>query len=270
MAALRSPQVALACPGHGSPSCPPASQQTTATVAAGWPRRIERRDPRPDPRRRSTYLPLNPGEAWGYLRIFPRGPRRPARPTDIPVFDELPLDLSVVAGVLTRAFQDTNSHVNLKSKERGTPNMVLRDAGPDHPRLAPFADQPVHLVVARRRLHARADDRPRRSSRRSSPSGWTGRGPARLGAGDRAPLVRRDGRRPRRADPARSPRASAPRPPTSASWPTATCSAGSADPGSPSASAGYDLVPQGFGSAVQSTRTSSTTRRTRAATSSRR
>lgn len=92
------------------------------------------------------YLPLNTGEAWGHLRIFPADGDDLAA-TDIPVFDELPLDLSVVAGVLTRAVQDTNSHVNLKSKERGTPNAVLRDAGPDDPRLAPFAGRPVHLVV---------------------------------------------------------------------------------------------------------------------------
>jgi hypothetical protein len=39
--------------------------------------------------------------------------------------------------------------VNLKSKERHTPNAVLRSAGPEHPRLAPFADQPVHLIVAK-------------------------------------------------------------------------------------------------------------------------
>jgi Pyruvate phosphate dikinase, AMP/ATP-binding domain len=94
------------------------------------------------------YVPLNLGEAWGNLRIFPRD-NDDLRPTDIPVFDELPLDLSVVAGVLTRAVQDTNSHVNLKSKERHTPNAVLRNAAPDHPRLAAFADQPVHLVVGR-------------------------------------------------------------------------------------------------------------------------
>lgn len=93
-----------------------------------------------------TYIPLNQGEAWGYLRIFPTDPDE-LRPTDIVVLDELPLDLSVVAGVLTRAVQDTNSHVNLKSKERNTPNAVLRDAGPQHPRLAPFADTPVHYVV---------------------------------------------------------------------------------------------------------------------------
>ena len=96
------------------------------------------------------YLPLNAGEAWGHLRIFPTAGQRLA-PTDIPVFEELPLDLSVVAGVITKAVQDSNSHVNLKSKERGTPNMVLRDAGPDHPRLQPWRDRPVHFVV-------RADD----------------------------------------------------------------------------------------------------------------
>jgi len=96
------------------------------------------------------YIPLNAGEAWGYLRIFPFGDAD-LTPADIPVFAELPLDLSVVAGVITKAVQDSNSHVNLKSKERGTPNMVLRDAGPDNERLAPWRDKPVHFVV-------RADD----------------------------------------------------------------------------------------------------------------
>lgn len=94
------------------------------------------------------YLPLNAGEAWGYLRIFPQDQSQ-LRATDIPVFDQLPLDLSVVAGTITRSFQDVTSHVNLKSKERGTPNMMLRDAGPDSPELAPLADSPVHLVVGK-------------------------------------------------------------------------------------------------------------------------
>ena len=94
------------------------------------------------------YLPMNAGEAWGYLRIFPED-NNELSPADIPVFDELPLDLSVVAGVITRTVQDANSHVNLKSKERGTPNMVLRDAGPENPRLAPWSGKPVHLTVAR-------------------------------------------------------------------------------------------------------------------------
>lgn len=94
------------------------------------------------------YLPLNPGESWGFLRIFPQD-QGELRPTDIVVFDELPLDLTVVAGTMTRAFQDVTSHVNLKSKERGTPNMVFRDASPTNARLAPFKDKPVHLVVGK-------------------------------------------------------------------------------------------------------------------------
>lgn len=94
------------------------------------------------------YLPLNAGEAWGYLRMFPQDQKQ-LRPTDIPVFQELPLDLAVVAGTITKSFQDVTSHVNLKSKERGTPNMVLRDASPQHPALAPFVDKPVHLVVGK-------------------------------------------------------------------------------------------------------------------------
>ena len=94
------------------------------------------------------YLPLNPGEAWGHLRIFPQDLGN-VRPTDIVVFEELPLDLSVVAGTITKVFQDVTSHVNLKSKERGTPNMVFRDASPTNAVLAPFKDKPVHLVVGK-------------------------------------------------------------------------------------------------------------------------
>ncbi len=94
-----------------------------------------------------NYIPMNPGEAWGYLRVFPTS-QDDLRPTDIPVFDELPLDLTVVAAVVTKAYQDPNSHVNLKSRERGTPNMILRQAAADSAEFAGFADQPVHLTVS--------------------------------------------------------------------------------------------------------------------------
>lgn len=93
------------------------------------------------------YIPMQVGEAWGFLRIFPQD-HDTLSALDIPVFDELPLDLTVVAGTMTRAVQDASSHINLKSKERGTPNMVLRSAGPDHEILSQFADRPVHLVVS--------------------------------------------------------------------------------------------------------------------------
>ena len=127
---------------------PTGSQQTTATVADELAALNIEVIPLDQILGAIQYLPLNVGEAFGHLRIFPPD-NDELSATDIPVFDELPLDLSVVAGVLTRAVQDTNSHVNLKSKERNTPNAVLRDAGPDHPRLAPFNNQPVHLVVAK-------------------------------------------------------------------------------------------------------------------------
>jgi hypothetical protein len=127
---------------------PTGSQQTTATVAAELAAAGLPVLPLDQILGTIQYIPLNLGEAWGFLRIFPAS-NDELRPTDIPVFDELPLDLSVVAGVLTRAVQDTNSHVNLKSKERHTPNAVLRNAAPDNPRLAPYADSPVHLIVAR-------------------------------------------------------------------------------------------------------------------------
>lgn len=93
-----------------------------------------------------NYLPLNLGEAWGMLRIFPAS-SDDLTPMDIAVLDDLPLDLAVVAGTITKAYQDASSHVNLKSKERGTPNFVLRDAGPDQVDLAKFANKPVHLIV---------------------------------------------------------------------------------------------------------------------------
>ncbi len=127
---------------------PTGSQQTTATVAAELAAAGLPVLPLDQILGTIQYIPLNLGEAWGFLRIFPAN-NDELRPTDIPVFDELPLDLSVVAGVLTRAVQDTNSHVNLKSKERHTPNAVLRNAAPDNPRLAPYANRPVHLIVAR-------------------------------------------------------------------------------------------------------------------------
>jgi hypothetical protein len=118
------------------------------------------------------YIPLNRGEAWGYLRLFPEDQDALAA-TDIAVFDELPLDLTVVAGTITRAYQDPTSHVNLKSKERGTPNMVLRSAGPDHAELAKWIDEPVHLTVAVDGFHIEASTdtevRAKLAQRRSKP-----------------------------------------------------------------------------------------------------
>jgi len=110
--------------GAGFAFVPTGTQQTTTTVTAALATAGLEVLPLDQILGTIEYIPLNLGEAWGFLRIFPAH-NDDLRPTDIPVFDELPLDLSVVAGVLTRAVQDTNSHVNLKSKERHTPNAVL-------------------------------------------------------------------------------------------------------------------------------------------------
>lgn len=92
------------------------------------------------------FIPMQLGEAWGYLRVFPEN-NDALSALDIPVFATLPLDLTVVAATITKDVQDASSHVNLKAKERGTPNMVLRSAALDHAVLREFADRPVHLSV---------------------------------------------------------------------------------------------------------------------------
>ncbi len=70
---------------------------------------------------------MNPGKAIGFLRISPQDVNALSE-MDIPVFTELPLDLSVVAGTLTVAPQDIGSHINLKLQERNTPNVVDLEA----------------------------------------------------------------------------------------------------------------------------------------------
>lgn len=77
-----------------------------------------------------SYQPLNLGETVGQVRILSAeelastyvGPR------DLVILDEVPNDISLVAGVVTEAFQTPLSHVNVLSQQRGTPNMALRGA----------------------------------------------------------------------------------------------------------------------------------------------
>lgn len=92
-----------------------------------------------------SYIALNPGTAYGFLRVFPQHPED-IEPYEIPVFSELPLELAVVAGAITTTYQDVGSHVNLKSKERGTPNMVIRNPE-EIARLRSLDGKPVKLEV---------------------------------------------------------------------------------------------------------------------------
>lgn len=92
------------------------------------------------------YFALNTGVAYGIINFFPEDPDD-LEPYEIAVFDQVPLDLAVVAGTITKSFQDVGSHINLKSKERGTPNMVLRDAA-KLSELELFNGKPIKLTVA--------------------------------------------------------------------------------------------------------------------------
>lgn len=75
----------------------------------------------------TIYSIENEGEAYGYLVYVPKGSTENAvarlDKTMIPVFAELPLDLGVVAGIITEQPQTPLSHVSIKSKARGTPNV---------------------------------------------------------------------------------------------------------------------------------------------------
>lgn len=80
-----------------------------------------------------SYQPLNNVVGYGRLQF-----RRvtelaglPVGPTDIVVLDRVPNDISLVSGIVTSEFQTPLSHVNLLSKNRGTPNMALRNAFDD-------------------------------------------------------------------------------------------------------------------------------------------
>jgi pyruvate,water dikinase len=79
-----------------------------------------------------TYQPLNVAESYGQLRFFTAdelsGGTRYLSFRDIAVLDHVPNDISVAMGIVTAEFQTPLSHVNVLSKNRGTPNMALRGA----------------------------------------------------------------------------------------------------------------------------------------------
>jgi len=75
------------------------------------------------------YQILNPGVSYGYLREVPAAQFSSRRndSKDIIYTDFVPADLPAVRGLITSAFQTPLSHVNILSRNRGTPNLVLRD-----------------------------------------------------------------------------------------------------------------------------------------------
>jgi hypothetical protein len=101
--------------------------------------------------RGQTYQPLNAAVGFGTLRFVRASTlaATPPLPTDIAVMDRVPADVPVVSGIVTAEFQTPLSHVNILAKNRGTPNMALRDAF-DDTRLRAFEGQLVKLTVTAR------------------------------------------------------------------------------------------------------------------------
>lgn len=94
------------------------------------------------------YQPLSLGTAVGRLHFTTAAALATEYVSyqDIVVLDEAPNDISVVQGLITQEFQTPLSHVNVLSRNRGTPNMGLRGAL-SHPDLVAHAEQLVRLEV---------------------------------------------------------------------------------------------------------------------------
>ena len=95
-----------------------------------------------------TYQPLNQKVGFGTLRFrrLAELEAQPPSPTDIVVLDRVPNDISMVSGLVTEEFQTPLAHVNILSKNRGTPNMALHGAW-DDPALRALEDELVRLEV---------------------------------------------------------------------------------------------------------------------------
>jgi hypothetical protein len=97
-----------------------------------------------------TYQPLNLGTGVGLLRFIKKEDLEAGIeyvfPRDIVVLDQVPNDISAVAGLITEEFQTPLSHVNVLSQNRGTPNMGLKGATSDS-ELRALEGKWVKLVV---------------------------------------------------------------------------------------------------------------------------
>jgi len=100
------------------------------------------------------FLPLNPGQAVGRLRLVDDIDQvHDLLPSDIVVLRQVPIALPPVAGVLTEQPSTMVSHVNLLAKGWGVPNAYVRDASQ---LLAAYNGQWVHLAVSAKDYQLRA------------------------------------------------------------------------------------------------------------------
>lgn len=100
---------------------------------------------------KAPYTIENEGEAYGYLVYLPKGSTakdiEKLDKTMIVIFAELPLELGVVSGIITEQPQTPLSHVNIKSKSRGTPNVYYPNAARD-PMFKEYAEKRALVKVS--------------------------------------------------------------------------------------------------------------------------
>ena len=95
-----------------------------------------------------TYQPLNLATGVGRLSFKTLEDLELASPDfrEIVVLEEVPLDLSATAGIITEQFQTPLSHINVLSQNRGTPNMGLKNGFSD-PELRALEGKWVELIT---------------------------------------------------------------------------------------------------------------------------
>jgi hypothetical protein len=96
-----------------------------------------------------NYQALNYAESYGYLKFVKvtSADFDSIGKYDIVILNDIPLNVSVNAGIITDKFQTPLSHLNVLSHNRNTPNMALRSAW-DNPKLRKLKDKLVYLRVA--------------------------------------------------------------------------------------------------------------------------
>ena len=94
------------------------------------------------------YQPLNTGETIGQLRFVKSAEIETDYVgfRDVVVLDSSPDNISVCAGIISGDFQTPLSHINVLARNRGTPNMGLRNAF-DDPALRALDGKWVRFVV---------------------------------------------------------------------------------------------------------------------------
>ena len=91
------------------------------------------------------YQPMNQEAAFGRLVLASSATTLSAR--DIVIFENLPNDLTHIAGIITEIPQTPLSHINLKARQNDTPNAFISNASND-PRITPFIGENVFYQVS--------------------------------------------------------------------------------------------------------------------------